>query len=182
MSEPPYYPPPPGWKPTPPFERTPEEIAPNVVLPQPRRVRESVDEPEPEPVREPELARHAAATNISPRAPESVPPPPIAAEPRSTWKQRRIPAWLLLAFAWLGLAFLVFKPLGLTDWLGYGVAVVFAVLIGILARTRYHSRILWESKGDIIVWQRWGKGDLPADPPVVVTPVGEDLSATAEGR
>ncbi|HET8557238.1 MAG TPA: hypothetical protein VFL58_08035 [Gaiellaceae bacterium] len=85
-----------------------------------------------------------------------------------------------MSFAWLGLVFVAFKPLGLMDWVGYGVALVFAVVIAVYTRAHYHSTILWKGERQGVVWVRWGKADDGASPPVVVTPVRENLPDATE--
>jgi hypothetical protein len=94
---------------------------------------------------------------------------------------RVFPPWIIQPLAWLGLCFIIFVPFDL-GWAGWGVALVFALGLGVWTRRRYTQRILWRggSGREFVVWLRWGEKDEKAEPPVVVAPVGENLPAPAD--
>jgi hypothetical protein len=163
--DPPYWPPPQGSatpQPQVTAESTGRDMPPpqsRVVLPPPPYRPREEEAPEPEPT----------APTVS-----ADPTPAPSAWRRLMWRPVRIPPWALTSLAWLGVCFVLLVPFGM-DWFKYGAALVVAVLVVVWTRRNFHSRILWRSKSELVSWQRWGKGDLPAEPPVVVTPMVEDL-------
>jgi hypothetical protein len=128
--------------------------------------------------REPELAVPEAQPPLPPAATNGS--PPLSPWQRLARRMVRIPAWVTVSLAWLGLAFLVLKPLGMMDWVGYGVFVVFAVIIAVYTRAHYHSKVLWRGERQGVVWVRWGKADAAAEPPVVVTPASDDTPTSVQ--
>src|SRR5262245_33121455 len=180
----PYWPPPPGSA-TPRRQVTAESVyagrgvpprqpESRVVLPPPPYRQREADSPEPEP-----------ATPAVVAQPPSAPPQPPSAPPSTLerLRVRRVPGWVILTCAWLGLAFVLYLPIALVGGLGwdlYGLALASAVLVGAYTKRRYRSKILWQSRREIVVWQRWGKGDDADEPPVIVTAVGADLAAPVE--
>jgi hypothetical protein len=74
----------------------------------------------------------------------------------------------LLPLAWLGLWFIVSKPLVGTDWVTYGVGIVVAVGVAVWTKRNYHAKILWRAERSAVVWQRWGRRDDSLLPPVEV--------------
>jgi hypothetical protein len=155
------FPPPGGWQQSP----TAPAVS-RVVLPPPGYRTREPDTPEPEPT----LLAAGAATNDS--------PPKPGLFDRGL---RVFLPWVIQPLAWLGLCFIVFVPFNL-GWTGWGVALVFAVGLGVWTRRRYTQRILWRGSAgrEFVVWLRWGQQDAAAEPPVVVTPVAGDAPASTE--
>jgi hypothetical protein len=138
-SDPPHWPPPPDWQPTP---STPEPAPSRVVLPPPgyRQKEPETHEPETEPV--------TAAVVAEPTTPRP-----------STWDRLmrspvRIPLWLGTPLVWLGVVFLVFKPLGWTSWSAYGLALVAAAVTAVYVYLRYESKTLLRPGKSIVIWVR----------------------------
>jgi hypothetical protein len=154
------FPPPGGWQPLPQPSR--------VVMPPPGYRHRETELPEPEP--QPPLL--AAETNGT---------PPTSGWQRLMRRTVRVPAWLLLPMAWLGLWYIVIElPFG-TGWSGYAASLLVAVGLGVWTKKRYHSRVLWRGeRGEGVVWVRWGKADPAAEPPVVVAPVAEALTDSTQ--
>ena len=146
-------------------QTTPAPAVSQVVLPPPGYRTREPEPPEVEPV--------SATTVIA--EPSSAPP--------STWERvmrtpRNTPAWATLALAWLGLWFIVSKPIFGSGWVSYGVGLVVAVGLGVWAKRNYHAQILWRAPRNVLVWQRWGKQDDSLALPVEVQAAAEAVAAT----
>ena len=154
------FPPPSGEWATP----QPEAAESKVILPPPPY---RAWEPEPD---APEPALAAAAQE------------PNASAPVSRWERLMtpslIPAWLVMSLAWLGLWFLVSKPLVGSSWESYGVGLVFAVLVGVRTKLRTQSKLLWRAPRNAVYWMRWGKQDDSLPPPAAVQAAAEAVAAT----
>jgi hypothetical protein len=132
--------------------------------------------PPPYRLREPEA--EPLAPSIA--APEFMPPP----LPPSSWERLRqkttlTPAWVVMPLSWLGLWFIVSKPLFGAGWLGYGVGLVVALGLGVRAKRNYHTKILWRAPRSVLVWQRWGKQDDSLPLPVAVQAAAQAVAGTA---
>src|SRR5262249_34689862 len=92
-----------------------------------------------------------------------------------------VPTWLTLPLAFLGVAFIAFKPLGL-DWYRYGTAIVLAIVIGVWAHSRYRTTVLRRGDQTAVVWMQRGK---PWEmPPTSLPPLDstETLPAPLHGQ
>lgn len=107
---------------------------------------------------------------------------------RGGWKRRFLPLWVVLAFALLGLIYLVTYPLGWRDWSAYAFAILVTTLYGFLIRRRYRSTLLEFSETETEwiyvykqVWRRpwWSKQRRtavePASPPPSSPGVGSSI-------
>jgi hypothetical protein len=135
------FPPPGGWQQPPPQPS-------RVVMPPPgyRQREPEAHEPETEPVTAAVVA-------------ETTTPKP------STWDRLRrssvrIPPWLGTPLVWLGVVFLIAKPLGGTSWAVYGIALVVAAITAVYVYSRYESKTLLRSGKSIVIWFR--RKDDPA--------------------
>ena len=73
----------------------------------------------------------------------------------------------------LGTIFLVLKPLGLTGWDWYGIALGSAALNGIRIALRYRVTVLSRSDRQAVIWIRWmkrGEEQEEVTPPVLDLP------------
>jgi hypothetical protein len=66
---------------------------------------------------------------------------------------RTIPLWVAWPLFYLGAWYVLAFPLGL-DWLGYGVSLAFAIVIGAFARRRYQVTVLERSDRGTVYWVR----------------------------
>jgi hypothetical protein len=128
------FPPPGGWQPPPQPTRV-------VMLPPGYRQREpETHEPETEPV--------TAAVVAEPTTPKP-----------STWDRLmrspvRVPLWLGTPLVWLGVVFLISKPLGWTSWYAYGFALFAAVVTAVYVYLRFESKTLLRPGRSIVIWVR----------------------------
>ena len=148
-----------------PFPSAQAAVSSQVVMPPPSYRTREPETPEVEPV--------SATTVVA---------EPSSARP-STWERvmrtpRNTPAWATLALAWLGLWFIVSKPIFGSGWVSYGVGLVVAVGLGVWAKRNYHAQILWRAPRNVLVWQRWGKQDDSLALPVEVQAAAEAVAAT----
>jgi hypothetical protein len=150
----------------------------NIVLPQERRVRHDDEESpmrarNPRPLPFPKRPTSAAAVAPSPaRAPSTGSQPPAATKPlrvKLLDRKVRIPAWLSLALAWLGVVYIVF-PLG-QNWYEYGFALFVAVMIGVYVARRHRVTVLQRTEHGAVLWVRWMKpGAADPEAPKVLDP------------
>ena len=79
-----------------------------------------------------------------------------------------IPGWVVLPFAYLGLFFILYKPLFGASWNLYFAPLVGVVASALVLRNRYRHVILRRDERGIIAWIKWGPGARLAEPPKVV--------------
>jgi hypothetical protein len=60
------------------------------------------------------------------------------------WRETRwiLPAWITAPLMTVGLFFLIAKPIGYADWVGYCLIVIIAALIGLVFRRRYDATVI----------------------------------------
>jgi hypothetical protein len=78
-----------------------------------------------------------------------------------------IPIWLAWPLWFLGVIYLTAFPFGL-DWFAYGSSIVFAVVVGAWARSRYRVTVLERSDRGVVYWVRRvkkGEGKAQEQPP-----------------
>src|SRR5690348_10767674 len=85
-----------------------------------------------------------------------------------------IPGWLTLPFVFLGLFFLLYKPLFGASWNLYFAPLVGVVASALVLRSRYRYVVLRRDERGLIVWIRSGAGARLAEPPQVLI---QDASA-----
>jgi hypothetical protein len=96
---------------------------------------------------------------------------------RSRWRRgvwrRVLPVWIAYPLVLLGAIFLFFYPLGI-GWSDYALAIGFAVVLGLLTRSRVRVQVLEYSETDDEriwlarqVWKktRWRRRPAPTPPP-----------------
>src|SRR5262249_41570180 len=67
---------------------------------------------------------------------------------RGEWKKRPVPAWGGLAFASLGLIYLVAYPLGARSWSDYIAPIVLLAILDLLFRRRFRTTLVEFSETD----------------------------------
>ena len=75
---------------------------------------------------------------------------------RRTWRRLKrtlIPLWLGQPLLFLGIIFIVFKPLG-ADWAMYGIALALAAVDGLWVATRYEVTVLDRTDDELVVRKR----------------------------
>jgi hypothetical protein len=103
----------------------------------------------------------------------TVPPPGPGAPRLKRALLVRMPVWVALPLVFLGGWFALVYPMG-RDWYRYGVALAVAVLIGFWTKRRFHSRVLYRGRREVVTWSWVGPAkDGSALPPVVVEPRDE---------
>jgi hypothetical protein len=79
-----------------------------------------------------------------------------------------LPPWLVLPFAYLGLFFLLYKPLFGASWNLYFAPLVGVGASALVIRSRYRYVILRRDERGLIVWIKSGAGARLAEPPRVL--------------
>jgi hypothetical protein len=160
-----------------------------IVLPQQRRTRH--DEEAAVPVPDVSLAAAVVPTRREPfprppqqlvqersgAAPVQASAPPASATTSATQERTsllrrkvRIPVWVSVPLAWLGLAFIIFAPFGI-DGYRYTSAVIVAIVIGAVARRRYRVTVLYRTDRGVLSWVfSVRKGAPDPEPPRVIVP------------